>query len=476
MNDIDQRIRRARNTAGGEIVPIWERGQEQPTPHDLRKFAEEGYSKNSLIYSCVREIATSFAPLRANVQRNGQVVERHRMSDLLADPNTGQDAAEFQDEIATHYQAAGNAYIEKVRESTSRDRRRQYGGYPVQELVAIRPDKVTVEPGATREDDVFLVTVGGQVRKRIPRADMIHVREPNLINDYYGLSKIALLTREGSIDLEMSDLELAFFRNAGVPMGLLTVKGRPTDIQTEEIKSKFKRAFSGFRSWFDVLVLNESVTDYKPLGLPPKDMEGESTRFHVESRICGVFGVPGLLVGARFALTSAQQGNYEQAQLQFWSETMVPLAGYFASAWQKELLPEFATTRDRGAVVAYDFTGVRALQEDVSRKLREVTRLINAGWVVNDALRIVGLDELPDGDIRILTGNQVIVDREGNVVYQTAAPSGGSTEPNPDNPLEGAAQVAIQQIERGMRVTSKTQKVYRDPEGRIERVVEELRG
>jgi len=431
---------RARNRAG-EIIPTWQVGQEQFPPHDLLRQAQTGYSQNSLIYSCIYEKQTSFATVRPMLTRaDGQVQDQHRMVRLLRNPAPGWNWQRFQSTQASHLDVGGNVYIHKVRQSSDLERRRLFDGYPVQELRLIRPDKVTVEPGRSSAEDVFRVTVAGQLRARIPRRDMIHIHEDSLVDDFYGLSKIAILAREGSIDLAMSDMELSFFRNAGVPAGLLKVKGNPNPEETEEIKSKFRSAFNGVKRWFDVLVLNERVTDYQQLALKQSEMTKPETRDRVESRICGVLGVPGRLVGALFAVgASNSAGTYEQDQFQFWSETMLPLGMLFGGFYASDLLPEFATTRDRDAQVGYDYTGVRALQEDLSRKLREVVRMVNSGFIVNDALRLVGLDPLEGYDVRMLTGNQLIVDREHNVLFAGSGAAGDQEEP--DNPLEGAASI-----------------------------------
>jgi hypothetical protein len=101
-----------------------------------------------------------------------------------------------------------------------------------------------------------------------------------------------------------------------------------------------------------------------------------------------------------------------------------------------QLLPLFATTRDQDAVITYDLTVVRALQEDRSRKMREVVRMVLTGaFTVNSALSLNGLPTIPDGDFYIRNGNQVIVTKDGTITPM--APS--QTGPNPDNPLEGAA-------------------------------------
>jgi HK97 family phage portal protein len=440
--------RRARNAGAGEIVPTWMVGQPQPQSNPLLTYAHEGYSKNSLIYSCVREVATSFASLQPIlVRRDQSVVKRHRVLDLLANPNTYQDYEEFGDLLATHYEVAGNAYIHKVRVSAYPERRREFAGYPVQELQLIRPDYVTIEPGATKAADVFVVTIGGTVRQRIPRADMIHIHEPNMINDFYGLSKIALLVREGDIDLKMSDFELAFYTNAGVPFGLLSVKNRQTSDQVKEIKSNWRRAYNNVKGWFDLLVLNEAEATYQQLAIQQSDMEGDSTRFHVESRICSVYGIPPILVGARVAMNGGGTTfTYEDAQHAFWAETMVPKARRFGGALTAHLLSEFALIADDRAVITYDFTQVRALQEDRSLKLREVVRLVlTGGFTVNQALLVVGLPTLDGGDFYVRQGNHVIarVTSPGVEELEPMTEPGGTSAPNPDNPLEGAARLDL---------------------------------
>lgn len=432
-----------------EYIPTWQVGMEQQNPGDSRKFAAEGYSKNSLIYSCIREKATSFASLMPVVQRrDGNVLRDHRAARLLKNPNAYQDGQDFAELAKTQFEAAGNCYIYMAPQTSDSDRRAEFGAYSVQELHLLRPDYVTIVPGATRSQDVFVVTIQGQVKARIPRTSMLHIAEPNLVNDFYGLSKIALLTREGDIDLSMSDYELAFFRNAGVPMGILKVKRTTTPEENTEIKSRFRKAMNGIRQWFDVLVLNEDVTDYQQLGIPQNQMEMSATRFHAESRICSVFGVPGVIVGARFAMEGGgTTTTYEDAEHAFWAETMVPDAQRFARAFTKFLLPKFAVQADRDAMITYDFTQVRALQEDRSRKLREVVRMIHTGgFTVNQALEINGLPTQPNGDFYIRNGNQVVVDVDGTITLMSPEPEGG----NPDNPLEGAARLRDELDERAV--------------------------
>lgn len=449
---LTEKIRNAMQRSGvrnaTEYVQTWEQGQDLPSPHDLRRFAEEGYSKNSLIYSCIRMKATSFASLDGQVMRPDESgtptvpAPGHRIVQLLDSPNGEQDGEEFAEALETQFESAGNVFIKKGRQ-TSRERMQQFSTFPVKELRLIRPDYVSIRPGRSPAEDRFVVKVGGHIREELPRSEVIHIAKPNLINDFYGLSPIALIVRESSVDLEMSDYELAFYRNAGVPLGILKVKGTMTAAQKEETKSAFRRALNGFRGWFDVLITNADVMEYQQLGVKPAELESDATRFHVESRICSVFGVPPGLVGARFAIANgAQARSPEDEQFAFWSEEMVPTSRRIASAYTRGLLPEFATGADRGAVFTYDYTKVRALQEDLSRKLREVTRLINTGAVmVSEAFRRVGLTPPANSDFYLRSGNQaqVTVNDDGSLNVQTVPQPAGGAVAEPSNPLEGSA-------------------------------------
>lgn len=431
-----------RKTAAGELISTWQVGQEQRPPNDLRNFATEGYSKHGLIYACIKEKATSFAPLAPRIERrDGTHIDRHRVLEILERPNSTQDGTMFAETMATQYEAAGNVYIEKVRQSTNVDLARERRGWPVQELSLIRPDYVTIEPGATRDDDRFVVTIDGIIRRRLPRADVIHIREPSLVNDFYGLSKIALLTREADIDTNMTAYELAFFKNAGVPMGVLYVKGRYTEEQTRETKSRWKQALNGASKWWSLVVLNADEAKYQQLAIDQSHMEMSNTRDHIEARICSVFGVPPVIVGARIALSAGAQAPYEDAEHAFWAETMVPFTLRFARAYTAHLLPEFALVADAGAKITYDFTSVRALQEDRSRKLREVVRLvITGGFTVNQALVGVGLPAMENADFYVRNGNQVVVSLDGEITPMVEPKDKPDTQtPNEDNPLEGAA-------------------------------------
>lgn len=400
--------------SANDYIESWQVGSEIETD-DIANYLNEGYSKNSLIFSCIDEIATSFAALPillAEPTADGmEPVVQHEVLDLLANPSDYCDAYEFMHTLMTHHRATGNAYIRKVRQSNNPSRNRDFRG-PVKELHLIRPDYVRIKAGRTREDDVFVVKIGGQIKASYPRKDIIHIKTANMINDFYGLSPIALLIYEGNVDSEMTKFDWAFFRNAGVPMGILQTKRKPTPDEAKEIKGAFRRMFGGVKKWFEVMILPAEEATYQQLGLPLKDMEMTETRSHVESRICAVFGVPAILVGARVGMEAAgglTTTAVEGAEFSFWSETMPPLCMSISSALTRDLFSEYRTTATRRAKLLFDLSEVKALQEDNTERLDGTAKLIQTGgFTVNEALGLHGLPLVEQGDFYVRTVAQVV--------------------------------------------------------------------
>lgn len=392
------------------LTPTWQIGQAQNNDR-VANFIEHGYAENSLIYACVQRIATDFSALPPQHLRKTsvgtEVVPSSPIIDLLNNPSETMDGIEFREALMVHHRVGGNVYIQKVRGR----------GRAVIGLELLRPDYVRIIPGARRADDVFEVRIGGRVVAQLPRADVIHIKTPNPSNDFYGLSPIALLVREGTIDLHMSDFELAFYRNAGVPFGLLKTKTRLSPQGVTDAASAFRRAFNGLRNWFNLIVIAADEAEYQQLGIAQSDMEMSSTRLQAESRITAVYGIPPVLVGARVGLENSPWSNTEFAWRFYWANTMTALSRAIASALNRELVPEFATSA--GQSIAFDLSGVEALQDDNVAKLGAVAQLYGTGgWTQNEAMRLVGFDPMPGGDFYVRNISQSI---ERQVQTQTRA-------------------------------------------------------
>ncbi len=117
---------------------------------DPAAFAREGYGRNAIAYRCVRLIAeaAASAPLQVGPRD-------HPLARLLARPNPEQTGVELLEAFYGHLQVAGNAYLEAA--SITED--------APSELYVLRPDRMSVVPGADGWPVGWEHRVGANVRR-----------------------------------------------------------------------------------------------------------------------------------------------------------------------------------------------------------------------------------------------------------------------------------------------------------------------
>ena len=109
---------------------------------NFTNFASEGYGKNEVVYSCIRELATGAASPHYFVQApatDGGMVEvtTGLLYDLINRPNYDEDWYTFLEKLVTALEVAGNAYVFKERSRGNR----------VTALYGLRPDWVKIIAG-----------------------------------------------------------------------------------------------------------------------------------------------------------------------------------------------------------------------------------------------------------------------------------------------------------------------------------------
>jgi len=400
-----QRVREAlRRPAGrpGEgvevvarLLPSWLANKPLPPPHDYAKFAEDGARRNVIIASCIWSLVTSAAePIFHAGRRQADgtldpLPETDPLARLLAAPNPDASPYDFLEELLTQQQVAGQAYVHKVRDRS---------GIVVQ-LWPLRPDRVRVVPGPDGRVLAYRYEIG-TVKRDLPAEDVLHIRlHPDPLDDYYGLSPIAVLARQGDLDNQAADYLRAFFLNNGAPAGLLKFKATRVDKpDRERIKGEWTQEHTGERGWHTVSVLDADV-DYQEIGSRPDSLRMDGVFDETESRICAAFGVPAIIVGALIGLKKATYANYETAHKVLWSDTLAPLYRRNGVAFTRGLGREFGDD----IVVEFDLGTVEALKEAKETARKFALDGWNAGLLTLDqALGLVGYPPVtgPEGEQR----------------------------------------------------------------------------
>jgi HK97 family phage portal protein len=372
-------------------VPLnYDVGQATYPDASFESFATEGYAKSEIVHACIRELAVSAASPRYYVQapaQGGGAVEitSGLLHDLTSKPNPTSDWYSFVETLVTYLMVAGNTYTLKERNRSGK----------VSALYHLRPDRVRII-GGDHGAEGYVYTVGGKDYS-IPREDICHLALPNPGGDLYGLSPLQVLARNVNLDLNMTDFAKTYFQNAGVPSGLLKLKRRlNTQEEAATIRSRWRSQFGGRNNFHRIAILDEDA-DYVPMANAPKDMALPELHNLTESRICAVFGVPAILVGANVGLQRSTYSNYREARLAFHSETLEPMVSRILRHLNRNLFDDYPGNE----TLTVDWAEMRSGLDDREAMTSRVTGLFAGGIVtLNEAREQLGLQAVTDGAIR----------------------------------------------------------------------------
>lgn len=344
---------------------------------DPSAFAREGYARNAIAYRCVRMIAEAAASAPLKVGPAG-----HPLARLLSRPNPEQTGVELLEAFYGHLQVSGNAYLEAA----------SIDGSPPSELYVLRPDRMSVVPGADGWPVGWEHRVGANVRRfeRDPvsgEAPILHVKLFHPSDDWYGLSPMEAAAF--SIDIHNSGgaWNKALIDNAARPSGALVFTGPGgADSMGEEqfrrLKQELHDMHAGAANAGRPMLL-EGGLDWRPMSLTPAEMDFAEARHSAAREIALAFGVPPMLLGIPGDNTYS---NYREANLAFWRLTALPLAMKAAraiEAWIGDRWPQ-------RAAVHVDLEAVPALSAE-----REAlwARIAAADFLdTNEKRRLAGVD------------------------------------------------------------------------------------
>lgn len=399
------------------LIDMWQANRPLADLWDVKKFADEGYRRNSLIFACVTLKATSFmGPELVAYQETGdgemaELPADHMLSVLLAHPNRRDSQSAFMRKWSTSLDVAGAAYALKIRSQMGL----------VVELKILRPDCMRAVPDSNGEIVAYEYgeqsTAGGYSQtdletgkesrgyapQLIPASYIIHeMAHPDPLDPYHGLSPIAVLARMGDLDNYAADYLRSFFLNAGIPSGLLKFKTETTKPERDKVREQWKERY-GLRSWsntgsggaFDLFVTDSDV-EYQEIGSKLKMMDLEQVFGETESRICGTFGVHPILVAAWIGLLRSTMANYEQARQSLYGDTLKPVWVSTADRFSVDLASEFGPN----LYCEFELGNVPELQRDKTEKKSFALEAWNSGLATkNEARQACGWDPDADGDV-----------------------------------------------------------------------------
>ena len=378
-------------------------------------YAKQGYDGNTVVNSCVREIATSasapkFLLERLTAEGGAEQINasNNEIAAILASPNAEQSQADFIELLTVYLYTTGNAYVLKERNRSGR----------IISLQLLRSDRITIdiENGSVHR---YEYEINGSTYF-IPETEIAHLKLPNAADDVYGLSPLQVCSRYVNLDISIADFTKSYFANSGIPAGLLKLKRRiNSQEEANSTRSKWRSSFSGNKGWGNLAVLDEDAS-YESISPPLKDMDTAALTRTTETRICATFGVPPILLGLQSGLEVSSYSNYEQARESFISETVAPLVNKIAAFLYRALE---VSNRERNVTVRAATEDVKAFQEDVNAISLRISKQFTDGIIsLNEARAALGYDALDNGELRRVPTSVLEIDPDNPIQLQAPAP------------------------------------------------------
>lgn len=364
------------------------------------------------VYACVRVLAESFAcmPMKLFQLDDGPSgrrtrISRHWLYDLMRRPNRYQSGFEWRVMLGGHLALRGNAFCEIVAN----------GRGEVVELLPLHPDRITLETldnGSYR----FRYLTAARETRYFTRDQVWHLRGYSS-DGLLGVNPIELQREALGEGLSMQSYASRFFGNDARPAGWLEISGTfKTDEDRQEFRRKWKADYGGANAG-GVAVLDKGIK-FHELSLSNADAQFIEARAAKKSDIAAIFRVPPHMVGD---LSRSTNNNIEQQALDFWANTMMPIAEMWEAAIETWLLGDDS--------IEVEFDMRRQLRGDSAARSAYYTGGINAGWMTRNEARVEeGFDPLPGLDAPLQPLNMIEAGEEA-VVVDAPPNTGASRQP-----------------------------------------------
>lgn len=369
--------------------------------HTYWNFATEAYAKNIIAYHCIKRISEAVADIPIQVMVNNKIVEKHPILDLLKRPNPKEGWKTFMRNAITHRLISGNCYIHGNVVYTGR----------MMELNLLRPDRVNILYTAYYEPYEYLYTYYGRIFHYpidpvTQHSEVLHIKEPNPLNDLYGMSPIAAASMSIDQHNESSEWNKKLLENSARPPGILTIKDKTETApamdkeQLALLREELNDKIVGSKNAGKIPILNFDM-QWQNLGMSPTDMDWLNGKDTSARDICYAFGYPPHLLGLP---DSSTYNNMSEAKLALYEETVIPLLqnyleelSYFINYHQFNSDSKGKNAKEIQIVADLDDVSALSSRRETARTTARADLM--AGIVtINEARHEAGFEPVPGGD------------------------------------------------------------------------------
>lgn len=346
-----------------------------------------GSTGSSALDLCLRRYVRFYnmPPLRLWDGPQGDVeaseaVEKDAVYTLLREPHEDLTLRELRGWVARSKFVDGNGYLVKLRTGGGTILDNVHG--MVVELHPVDPTRMKParDKGSNKLIDFYALDLGDGHSARVPKENVIHFRDSELDprDPAKGLGVTRRLLREIATDAEEDAFVATFMRNMGIP-GLVFApkeqsKGAPIDV--EQLKSYVAASTTG-QNRGKPLVFKTPV-DFYQMSASTEVLDLSHIDARVETRISGMIGIPAILAGLAAGLDATSYGANTRALVEAFIENeLMSVWDEDGERWTRGLREDFGLKPTQW--LGYDWTGLRALQDDADAKAKRVVSM----WVTD---------------------------------------------------------------------------------------------
>lgn len=369
-----------------------------------RDYADEGYSRNPIVYACVKKIATALGTaeieLYKKVGEKREEVKEHELLDLLKRPNPYQSWSVFAESAAAWYKIAGDVYILRLPY--------RMGGSTTlpNELWLLDPSTMT--PKYSGGSVVGYEQDLGGKKEYFPvdaltgQCDVLHIKDFNPLNPAVGMTGIASAAAAVDSHNAAQLWNKRLLDNNACPSGALKTKEGEalSDQQYTRLREEIDRKYSGPNGAGRPMLL-EGGLSWEEMGMTPRDMHFHESMLLSSRMIAGALGVPPQLVNIPGESTYS---NYAEAKMALWTETVIPLLKLFIDELNNWLVPMFGDD----LYLEHDADSIPALQP--LRQIMFNNAQAASFLTVNEKRGMAGFEDVEGGDFVLVPTGQIPLD------------------------------------------------------------------
>src|SRR6185312_8098166 len=383
---------------GPMIVSAYGLSQPVRTPRRFDNLADAGYQQQPPIYRAINLISTACAGIpwvlyeKQGSNRRGKEIDQHPLIDLMQRPNTTQGWGKFFEAYISYIYIAGNSYVWANRAQNGK-------GVPL-ELWTLRPDRMRIKPDPKQFVGGYIYAVNGQEQEFDVRT-ILHTKTFAPLDDWYGLSPLAVAARAIDVRNSGGDWNLALLQNSGRLPGFFTSKERLGDTQFERMRQQLLDRYTGTRNIGLPGLLDGGDIGWLPSGMTPLDMDWGSLTIHEQREMALAIGVPSEMIGDTEVKTFA---NYQDARASFYTETVLPLMDIVRDEWNNTIVPMYGPQY----WLDYNTEDIEALAPMRAARWAQIN---TANFLtINEKREATGYGKIPNGDVIVLLTTNATLD------------------------------------------------------------------